>query len=585
MKPNNIGVPWHHGVILAGAAILVVFLAACGGGGNDPIVIKMEGKEIPLSIVISEFNRVNGDESYDGATPGERLAFAQTLAHKEVVLSEAHKMVKGPSKVAQVQIRRYKERRILGAFWGNAMSENAISPDSLAFYRNLFGQERLISRIQVGTTELAQELIGRIQNGESFESLAREYSSDTESRDSGGRVGWIQYDSDGWQAMAPVIFTEIQKGEFSRMPLSTLTGYHIIRVDDIRMRESSPEKEKQWEAAAIQLYNQNLQRSIRDKMLQSRSFLMNDDALRIIRRGFYAFWDSLNAIQTTVGGVEYRELDPPGDKYFNSEELSTTLFTYTNRGWSIADFLESLNYCDLEFWPNKSPTVEATALYVRRRMFRWFAVEECEERGWDKDAYVVDAVDRYTERMLLDDYHTQVLAKEVAPTDEEIRVYYEAHKADFLKHDMVDFGCILYPAGEKERAQRATGRLRQGHTWESVGQEESVILPDVRFIPATGLTQGDAFPEFAHVAKQLVDSGKLPLNTYSDPVEVVGTWAVFRVTSRVPGEPLAWEVAKIFTTKMLVDEGVDRLLATKLPLLCKAYKLEINEEPLKEAAS
>ncbi|MBU1947742.1 MAG: hypothetical protein KJ927_03415, partial [Candidatus Eisenbacteria bacterium] len=60
MKPNNIGVPWHHGVILAGAAILVVFLAACGGGGNDPIVIKMEGKEIPLSIVISEFNRVNG---------------------------------------------------------------------------------------------------------------------------------------------------------------------------------------------------------------------------------------------------------------------------------------------------------------------------------------------------------------------------------------------------------------------------------------------------------------------------------------------------------------------------------------------
>ncbi|MFH1737701.1 MAG: peptidylprolyl isomerase, partial [bacterium] len=244
-----------------------------------------------------------------------------------------------------------------------------------------------------------------------------------------------------------------------------------------------------------------------------------------------------------------------------------------------------LNYCDLEFWPNKAPTVESTALHVKRRMFRWFAVSESEEKGWDKGPHVVEAVERYTEKRLLDDYHTQVLAKEVAPTVEEIRAFYEENKSDFVKHDMIDFGCILYPIAEKERAQKATDRLRQGRTWESVGQEESVILPDVRFIPATGITQGDAFPEFASMAKKLVDSGNLPLNTYSDPVEVVDTWVVFRVTSRAPGEPLAWEVAKIFITKMLVDSSVDQLLATKLPVLCEEYRLEIKEELLREDAS
>lgn len=88
--------------------------------------------------------------------------------------------------------------------------------------------------------ELAASLAERVRAGESFEELAKEYSDDTFSGESGGDLGWV---SRG-QFVEPVeeaVFS-MEPGEI-RGPVESEFGFHVIRLDEIRGGGSPPLEE------------------------------------------------------------------------------------------------------------------------------------------------------------------------------------------------------------------------------------------------------------------------------------------------------------------------------------------------------
>lgn len=83
--------------------------------------------------------------------------------------------------------------------------------------------------ILVEDRELAQDLIDRIEAGESFEELAMEYSTDG-SAASGGNLGYFGRG----EMVGPfdeAAFSQ-EVGEVSEAPIETQFGYHIILVED-----------------------------------------------------------------------------------------------------------------------------------------------------------------------------------------------------------------------------------------------------------------------------------------------------------------------------------------------------------------
>ncbi len=85
------------------------------------------------------------------------------------------------------------------------------------------------SHILVKEEKLAQELRERLEKGEDFAALAKEYSTDQGSRENGGQLGYFP---------AGKMVPEFDQAAFSTPvgQLSPVTksqfGYHIIKVED-----------------------------------------------------------------------------------------------------------------------------------------------------------------------------------------------------------------------------------------------------------------------------------------------------------------------------------------------------------------
>jgi peptidyl-prolyl cis-trans isomerase C len=97
--------------------------------------------------------------------------------------------------------------------------------------------ERIRARhILVGSEKEASDIIARLQAGEKFEDLAKQYSLDG-SKDYGGDLGYFT---------APEMVAEFSKAAFAlkaggiSAPVKTDYGWHIIKVEDRKMGAAQP---------------------------------------------------------------------------------------------------------------------------------------------------------------------------------------------------------------------------------------------------------------------------------------------------------------------------------------------------------
>ena len=110
--------------------------------------------------------------------------------------------------------------------------------------------------ILVKTEDEAKEIIAELDKGKSFEDLAKAKSIDPGSKDSGGNLEWFgpgQMVPEFSQAVA-----SMQKGSYTRTPVKSQFGYHVIKLEDTRpATPPSFEDSKKQITAAIQRQHLN----------------------------------------------------------------------------------------------------------------------------------------------------------------------------------------------------------------------------------------------------------------------------------------------------------------------------------------
>jgi len=204
-------------------------------------------------------------------SPELRKAIREDMINVEVMAQEAAKL--GLDKNADVvqQTELAKQSVLVGAFVQDYAKNHPISEDQLkqeydTLKAKLGGTEYSARHILVDTEAEAKDIIAQLGKKGKFEKLAAK-SKDTGSAAQGGSLGWA-IPSNFVPEFANAM-THLKKGEYTKEPVHSQFGWHVIRLDDTRDLKVPPFEEVKPQLQQ-RLQQQAIQKAITDLRAKSK---------------------------------------------------------------------------------------------------------------------------------------------------------------------------------------------------------------------------------------------------------------------------------------------------------------------------
>ena len=169
--------------------------------------------------LLSDINSYYGYSSVDQFKEAARINYLRNKAVTDYA----------KSKVKDSDIKKYYKEEIVG---DREVSHILITPNTKD---NMTDDEKNVVLEEALAT--AKEVITKLKKGEKFEDLAKEYSKDEKTKDSGGSLGYINKGSYGSDAFDEEVY-KLKVGSYSTTPVKTNEGYEIIYVTNEKEKES-----------------------------------------------------------------------------------------------------------------------------------------------------------------------------------------------------------------------------------------------------------------------------------------------------------------------------------------------------------
>ncbi|MBQ5702147.1 MAG: SurA N-terminal domain-containing protein [Peptococcaceae bacterium] len=274
--------------VLALGAFLMTGLFGCGDKVPEGTVATVNGTPISQEVLDENYNMVLRQyESYYGldVTADDlklevRNAMLNELIMNELLLQEAEKR---EIVVSDEEVTAYIDDMVAGNYGGSqadfeaALEQVGMTPE---YYQDSVKESMIITELQndlvnhpetvdvikarhilVETEEEALGIIARLDAGEDFAALAKEHSLDTGSAANGGDLGYFATNGATTSKMvdeftAGAVALEI--GEYSKTPVESQFGYHIILVEDKQAEVNLLEEGEKYSEVLSGIYRYGL---------------------------------------------------------------------------------------------------------------------------------------------------------------------------------------------------------------------------------------------------------------------------------------------------------------------------------------
>lgn len=218
----------------------------------------VNGQPIPEARVELRVKVVTSQGQTD--TPELRKAIREDLINLEVMAQEAVKsgLEKTPEVIQEIELA--KQSVLASSFIQNYAMNHPVSEEQLKDEYNklknkLGNKEYSASHILVETEAEAKSIIAQLGKKAKFEKLA-EKSMDTGSAEQGGSLGWAVPSNFVPEFSSALL--KLKKGEYTKEPVKTQYGWHIIKLDDVRdlsippYAELKPQLQQRLQQQAVQ---------------------------------------------------------------------------------------------------------------------------------------------------------------------------------------------------------------------------------------------------------------------------------------------------------------------------------------------
>jgi peptidyl-prolyl cis-trans isomerase C len=225
-------------------AVAAIGLAACNpkaGQGTSaapakPPVATVNGKPISAEA-FAVWAQAQTNKKVEELTPDQRKQVLEGLENLYISAEEAERQNVGAEPEVAARIELDRMNLLAASMFQKYMKEKTASDADLKaeYDRQIAGmpkQEFHASHILVKEEAQAKDLIGQLGKGAKFDALAKKYSIDPGSKDHGGDLNWFTPD----KMVKPFseAVAKLGKGEYTKEPVQTQFGWHVIRLDDTR---------------------------------------------------------------------------------------------------------------------------------------------------------------------------------------------------------------------------------------------------------------------------------------------------------------------------------------------------------------
>ena len=246
----------------------------------DMIDTKILDKEFPDSSEIDEYVNIQIESIKNYyKTEAEFLEYINQYGYKNVdELKEYFKLnykknleIKDylKSLISEDDIKKYYDEKITGDITGSHILIEVTNTENETDEEKRTAKEEALAR--------ANEAIEKLKNGTSFSDVAKEYSTDSATKDNGGSMG--TFNTLELDDVTRQEFTKLETGKYSETPVETEYGYEIFY------------KEKEAKKADLSSVKSKIIEKISDEKLTSDSKLQHKGLIAIREKNGFEIKD------------------------------------------------------------------------------------------------------------------------------------------------------------------------------------------------------------------------------------------------------------------------------------------------------
>lgn len=266
-----------------------------------------------------------------------------------------------------------------------------------------------LRHLYAGTAQQTRQYYDRLQNGESFEKIARETFQDSTLANSGGDLGFVTV-TDLDPFLADSVYS-LRMGEISK-PLRSSFGYHIFRIDDLK--QSVFLSKENFLQNKDEYVNSLRQRRARVKSARYLSAVLEGKSVTIKAS---VLKDLVNINKTLV--KPRRQESPLPYPAVTDAELQAisgktaalkdrVLVEFNGGAWTVEEFLARLK----QMPPMHRPAInteKTLAPHIVDMMRDEYLLREAYRQGIQKRKEVVDVVEKWRIQLLADEFKKRIL--------------------------------------------------------------------------------------------------------------------------------------------------------------------------------
>ena len=197
------------------------------------------------------------------------------LINQHLIAQQAYKENLDKNKKILSEINKSKEQ-IMAKYWLNSYLSQQLDKKNLKnFYNNYLksfksSKEYNASHILVKEEKEALNIIKKLNNKASFSDLAKEFSVGPSGK-TGGKLGWF---SSGQMVKEFEKATFIlNKGQITKEPVKTKFGFHIIKLNDVRI--SQPKNFTEIEPEIINMIKKKSLVNLEKEIKKNQKIIIN----------------------------------------------------------------------------------------------------------------------------------------------------------------------------------------------------------------------------------------------------------------------------------------------------------------------